>query len=63
MAGKGYAGARPFIERPKSKTLGRRLWFTGVDSIKSNLLARLVQPGSVRFSYDLGPEWFSQLTS
>lgn len=63
MAGKGYAGHRPFIERSKSKTLGGRLWIIGVDSIKTHLLNRLAQPGSVRFSDDLGPEWFSQLAS
>ncbi|WP_367714504.1 phage terminase large subunit family protein [Nitratireductor sp. GISD-1A_MAKvit] len=63
LAGKGYAGQRPFIERSKSKTLGGRLWIIGVDSIKTHLLNRLAQPGNVRFSDDLGPEWFSQLAS
>ncbi|TRD22088.1 phage terminase large subunit family protein [Palleronia caenipelagi] len=64
MAGKGVAGARPFIELSRSrKAQAARLWLIGVDGIKVSLMARLARPGSVRFSADLPPVWFEQLAS
>ncbi|QGZ94882.1 phage terminase large subunit family protein [Terricaulis silvestris] len=58
---KGVAGQRPMIEA--SKTQGSKLFIIGVDSAKSQLLARLSKGRSVRFSHSLGPEYYSQLTS
>lgn len=60
VAIKGAAGQRPVIEASKGK---HSLWIVGVDGIKAQLLARLAKPGLVRFSKELGAEWFSQLAS
>lgn len=58
------AGTRPFIEPSRSgKARAARLWLVGVDGIKASLTARLVRPGSIRFSADLPPVWFEQLAS
>lgn len=62
VAGKGVAGfSRPNIQR--STTKGVPLFLVGVDSIKSQLFARIAWGGSVRFSDDLEPVFFEQLTS
>jgi len=50
----------PVIQSSKGK---HSLWIVGVDGIKARLLARLAKPGLVRFSKELGAEWFSQLAS
>ncbi|SIS71577.1 phage terminase large subunit family protein [Paracoccus saliphilus] len=63
MAGKGVAGARPWIERSKSKTAKGRLWLLGVDGIKTHVLGLLAKVGAVRFSDDLPGEWFAQVAS
>lgn len=60
MANKGAVGQRPVIQSSKGK---QSLWIVGVDGIKAQLLARLAKPGLVRFSKELGAEWFSQLAS
>ena len=64
VAIKGAPGNRPPIERAGSKTkTGARLWIVGVDTIKTQLFARLGREGLVRFSADLPPVWFEQLAS
>lgn len=60
VAIKGASGQRPVIQASKGK---HSLWIVGVDGIKAQLLARLAKPGLVRFSKELGAEWFSQLAS
>ena len=62
VAIKGVAGfSRPFLER--SATKGQLLWLVGVDSVKSQLFARLARNTGVRFSESLAPIYFEQLTS
>lgn len=39
------------------------LWIVGADGLKAQLLARPATLGLVRFSKELGAEWFSQLAS
>ena len=39
------------------------LAIVGVDTAKTQLFARLPQPGAFRFSADLPPVWFDQLAS
>ncbi len=64
LAIKGAPGNRPPIERAGSRTRsGARLWIVGVDTLKTQLFARLSREGLVRFSADLPPVWFEQLTS
>ncbi|WP_418901904.1 phage terminase large subunit family protein [Terripilifer ovatus] len=63
MAGKGVSGARPAIQVSKSKVKGGRLWIVGVDAIKTTIANRLARGTSIRFSADLEPAWFEQLTS
>lgn len=70
VAIKGAAGfSRPLIERasskPKPGTTRRRppLWIVGVDTAKMWLFDRLARPGLVRFSAELPPMWYEQLTS
>ena len=65
---KGVGGPKPIWPDRSStskKHRGWRLWTIGVDTIKDALRARLSLtegPGRVRFSADLSPEFFSQLT-
>lgn len=63
MAGKGASGARPAIQMTRSKSRGARLWIVGVDGLKAQLFNRLQSGISVRFSEDLPPHWYEQLTS
>ncbi len=63
MAGKGVGGARPIIQASSSKVRGGRLWIVGVDGIKAALVNRLSRGASIRFSSELEPVWFEQLTS
>ncbi|GGE96139.1 phage terminase large subunit family protein [Stappia taiwanensis] len=63
LAIKGASGARPWIERSKSRIKGGRLWIVGVDGIKSHLAGRLSSGTSVRFSRELPAVWFEQLAS
>lgn len=64
MAIKGAHGhSRPMIERSESKSHRGSLFIVGVDAVKQWLFARLSRPGRVRFSADLPPVWFEQLTS
>jgi phage terminase large subunit GpA-like protein len=62
VAGKGVSGfSRPFIQR--STTKGAPLFLIGVDSIKAQLFNRLARGDTFRFSADLSPVFFEQLTS
>lgn len=62
FAGKGVAGfSRPPAERSKAK--GVSLILVGVDGIKANLLNRLSRGSTVRFSADLQPRFYEELTS
>lgn len=63
VAIKGVNGKRPPIEVSKQKTRGGRLFIVGVDGIKSSIFNRLQRGKSIRFSKDLDPVWFEQLTS
>lgn len=58
---KGAAGNRPAIERSQSKS--GRLFIVGVDSVKGQVFKRLSDPSQMRFSADLAPVFFEQLTS
>lgn len=61
---KGAPGNRPVIERAGSTTkTGARLWIVGVDTVKTQLFARLPRAGLVRFSNSLAPVWYEQLAS
>lgn len=62
VSGKGVAGfSRPFLQRSSSK--GAPLFLIGVDSIKAQLFNRLARGDTFRFSADLDPIFFEQLTS
>lgn len=66
VSGKGVPGfSRPALE--KSKSAGQALWLVGVDSLKSQLYARLAADGGeghrIRFSRDLDERYFEELTS
>ena len=62
VSGKGVSGmARPFLA--KSSTKGTPLFLVGVDAIKAQLFNRLARGGTFRFSSDLAPIFFEQLTS
>lgn len=66
VSGKGVPGfSRPALE--KSKSGGNPLWLVGVDAVKSQLFARLAAEagdvGRIRFSRDLPPRYFEELTS
>lgn len=62
FAGKGVGGfLRPPAERSKAK--GISLILVGVDGIKASLLNRLSRGSTVRFSNDLQPRFFEELTS
>lgn len=62
FAGKGVAGlSRPPAER--SKTKGVSLILVGVDGLKANLMNRLSRGSTVRFSADLQPRFYEELTS
>jgi len=63
LAGKGVFGNRPIVAQSKSKVRGGRLWIVGVDVIKSWLFARLQNERLCRFSDDLEPVFFEQLSS
>ncbi|WP_292374084.1 terminase gpA endonuclease subunit [Mesorhizobium sp.] len=57
---KGVSGfSRPFLQ----KSGNQHLWLVGSDAIKSNLFARLTRATGFRFSEDLEPVYFEQLTS
>jgi phage terminase large subunit GpA-like protein len=59
---KGAAGfARPAIQRSKVK--GKPLFIVGVDTIKSQIIARLSRGRSIRFSHTLDATYFEQLAS
>lgn len=59
---KGVAGfSRAPLQR--SATKGQMLWLVGVDAVKSQLFTRLARGVGVRFSEDLEPVFFEQLTS
>lgn len=62
VAGKGAAGfSRAPLQRSSAK--GAPLFIVGVDALKQNLFNRLDRRGSIRFSADLEPVYFEQLTS
>lgn len=63
LAVKGVAGPRPFITRSKQKVKGGWLWIVGVDGIKTHILSRLKHGGMIRFSDQLEPSWYEQLTA
>ncbi len=65
---KGVAGPKPIWPDRSStskKHRGSKVWTVGVDTVKDTLRARLAVaegPGRVRFSGELSPEFFQQLT-
>lgn len=62
-AGKGVAGfARPGVELSKTKKI-RPLILIGVDTIKNEIMNRLLGGRTIRFSDSLTPTYFEQLTS
>ena len=62
VSGKGVGGfSRPFLQR--SSTKGAPLFIVGVDAIKAQLFNRLSRGNAFRFSADLEPIFFEQLTS
>jgi phage terminase large subunit GpA-like protein len=62
VSGKGVSGfSRPFLAR--SSTKGAPLFLIGVDAIKAQLFNRLARGNAFRFSADLEPIFFEQLTS
>lgn len=62
VSGKGVSGfSRPFLQR--SSTKGAPLFLIGVDAIKAQLFNRLARGNTFRFSADLEPIFFEQLTS
>lgn len=64
LAGKGVAGfGRAMITMSKVKRGSRRLFIVGVDGIKTQIINRLTQGRSIRFSNSLPPEYFEQLCS
>ena len=63
MAGKGVGGARPVIQASKTKVRGGRIWLIGVDGVKTTVANRLSRGSSIRFSSELEPVFFEQLTS
>jgi phage terminase large subunit GpA-like protein len=63
LAVKGAAGfARPAIQRSKIKTR-LPLFIAGVDSIKSQIFARLGRGNSIRFSHSLDATYYEMLAS
>ncbi len=63
VSGKGAAGwTRPPIQRSKTAE-GLPFFVVGVDALKQSLFNRLSHGNSVRFSQDLEPIYFEQLTS
>lgn len=64
LCGKGLAGfSRPMIAMSRTNKGIRRIFLVGVDSIKSQIVARLSQGRTIRFSNTLEPEYFEQLCS
>ena len=62
VSGKGVPGfSRPFLQR--SSTRGAPLFLVGVDAVKAQLFNRLARGDTFRFSADLEPVFFEQLTS
>lgn len=62
VSGKGVSGfSRPPLQR--STTRGQMLFLVGVDAVKSQIFARLTKGKGLRFSEDLSPLYFEQLTS
>lgn len=62
VSGKGVPGfARPFLQRSGAR--GKPLFLVGVDAIKAQLFNRLARGSGFRFSADLEPIFFEQLTS
>ncbi|MEM7695298.1 MAG: phage terminase large subunit family protein [Pseudomonadota bacterium] len=63
LAGKGMAGSRQALTIGGKVRGGGRVHIIGVDGLKGQLLTRLQSGRSVRFSDELGPSWFEQLTA
>ena len=64
MAIKGAPGfSRRALQASSSKMKRGRLWICGVDSLKSRLFDQLQRPGTIRFSDQLEPVYFEQLSS
>jgi phage terminase large subunit GpA-like protein len=63
MAIKGMCGNRPSIQFSKSKVKGGRLWIVGTDTAKTTIMSRLARGAAIRFSHDLEPVYYEQLTS
>lgn len=64
VAIKGAPGNRPVIEAAASKTKsGARLWIVGVDTVKTQLFARLSRRGLIRLSAELPRVWHEQVAS
>lgn len=63
MAIKGVAGKRPPIERSSQKIKGGILWIVGIDGLKSHIMGRLTRGNSIRFSDELQPVFYEQLTA
>ena len=61
VAIKGASGNRPAIKVSDSK--GSKLWIVGVDGIKGQLANRLSRGSTIRFSADLEPRFYDELTS
>ncbi|WP_273281120.1 phage terminase large subunit family protein [Pseudooceanicola atlanticus] len=62
VSGKGVPGfSRPFLQRSRSN--GAPLFLVGVDAVKAQLFNRLARGDTFRFSADLEPVFFEQLTS
>ncbi|MGP2492282.1 phage terminase large subunit family protein [Mesorhizobium sp. PUT5] len=58
---KGDGGRRPWIERTRNKQAGL-LFIVGVDGLKGHIFSRVTRGNTMRFSKDLPPVWFEQLT-
>ena len=62
-AGKGVAGSRPALQASASKVRGGRLFLVGVDTLKSQILERMVRGRTIRFSHTLEAVYFEQVAS
>lgn len=70
IAIKGDEGPRPVLKATTSKRArraGAQLHIVGVDQVKADIISATVvepgNPGALRFSDVLGPDWFTQFTS
>ncbi len=61
VAIKGASGQRPAIAASTSK--GSRLFIVGVDGEKSRILSKLSRGQGIRFSSDLEPRFYQEITS